>query len=105
MEKIYSIDEIREIVKPIAEKYGINKIWLFGSYARGEATANSDIDLLVKYEHSLGLRFVGFVCDLEDELGVHVDVLTHDGLYFSPEHKTKTSLIENIERDRRVLIG
>ena len=46
MGKIYTIDEIREKVKPIAEKYGIEKVWLFGSYARGEATEESDVDLL-----------------------------------------------------------
>ena len=38
MGKIYTIDEITAAVKPIAEKYGIDKVWLFGSYARGEAT-------------------------------------------------------------------
>lgn len=105
MERIYTIDEIREKVRPIAEKYGIDTVWLFGSYARGEATADSDVDLLVNYKQGLGLKFVGFVCDLEDDLGVHVDVLTNDGLYLSPERSSKTSLIKNIERDRRLLVG
>ncbi len=44
---IYTIDEIKEIIKPIADKYDIEKIYLFGSYARGEATAESDLDFLV----------------------------------------------------------
>lgn len=105
MERVYTIDEIRETVKPVAEKYGIDTVWLFGSYARGEATADSDVDLLVNYRQGLGLKFVGFVCDLEDKLGVHVDVLTKDGLYLSQERGSKTSLIKNIERDRRLLVG
>ena len=49
MGKIYTIEEIREKVKPIAEKYGIEKVWLFGSYARGEATEDRDGDLMISY--------------------------------------------------------
>ena len=47
-DKIYTIDEIRKKVQPIAEKYKLNKVSLFGSYARGEATAESDIDLYIQ---------------------------------------------------------
>lgn len=43
--KIYSLKEIKRIIKPILNKYGINDIYLFGSYARGEAKSNSDIDI------------------------------------------------------------
>lgn len=105
MGKIYTIDEIKEKIKPIAEKYGIETVWLFGSYARGEADENSDVDLLINYKSGLGLKFVGFVADLEDALGVHVDVLTNCGLYQSPPSKTKNSMINNVERDRRLLLG
>lgn len=44
---IYTLDEIRSRVKPVAEKYNLRAVYLFGSYARNEATENSDIDLLV----------------------------------------------------------
>lgn len=105
MKKIYTIDEIRDIVKPVAEKYGIEEIWLFGSYARNEATEDSDVDLLVRYKQGLGLKFVGFVCDLEDALGLHVDVLTIDDLYLPAQSRTIKYLIKNIEKDRRLLVG
>ena len=42
---VYSINEIRRIAGPIAARHGVERIRLFGSYARGEATENSDIDL------------------------------------------------------------
>ena len=45
--KIYSIDEIKKIVEPIAKRYGVQAIYLFGSYARGTATEESDMDFLV----------------------------------------------------------
>ena len=46
-EKILSLDDIQKIVRPLAEKYHISEVYIFGSYARNEATANSDIDFLV----------------------------------------------------------
>ena len=44
---VFSIDDIVKLVKPVAGKYGVNAIYLFGSYARGEADENSDLDFLV----------------------------------------------------------
>ena len=44
---MYTIETIREKVIPIAKKYGVKKISLFGSYARGEADEKSDLDFLV----------------------------------------------------------
>ena len=46
-ETILSFDEIRRVVNPLTEKYKISEVYLFGSYARNEATAESDIDFLV----------------------------------------------------------
>ena len=44
-DKIYTIEELREIITPIAIQHNVEKVYLFGSYARGEATENSDVDL------------------------------------------------------------
>ena len=44
--QVYSIDEIRKIVTPIAKQHGVDKVFLFGSYARGDATPASDVDLV-----------------------------------------------------------
>ena len=45
--EVFTIDRIKEIVKPIALKYHEEEIYLFGSYARNEATTESDLDFLV----------------------------------------------------------
>ena len=45
--KIYSIDEIKKISKEVFDKYKIEKVYLFGSYSRGEATSKSDIDIMI----------------------------------------------------------
>ena len=47
-DRLYTIDEIAEIVAPIADEMGVDALYLFGSYARGEATAESDIDIVVE---------------------------------------------------------
>ena len=74
----YTIEEIKEKAVPIAQKYGVKKLWLFGSYARGEADAESDVDFLI--DEGTGkiqslLPYFSFVLDLEDEFKCHVDVV------------------------------
>lgn len=44
---IYSLDDIKRIVQSVAVRYNVESIYLFGSYARGEATEKSDLDFLV----------------------------------------------------------
>ena len=46
-EMVLSIADIQKIVKPLAQKYNISEVYIFGSYARSEATSGSDIDFLV----------------------------------------------------------
>ena len=81
-EKIYTTDEIKRIVEPIAREYGIGRMSLFGSYARGEARPNSDIDfrLIDKGKIAGYFKLSGFRLKLEDTLGVHVDVVTTGSL-------------------------
>jgi len=80
MERPYTIDEIKMISIPIAKKYGVKKLALFGSYARGEHKTTSDIDFLIEKGKIQGWEFFGFINNLEDDLGVRVDVLTYDSL-------------------------
>ena len=46
-DNVFTIADIKALVKPIAEKYNVDEIYLFGSYARNEADQNSDLDFLV----------------------------------------------------------
>lgn len=99
--RVYKIEEIADIVRPIAESCGAGKIYLFGSYARGEATENSDIDLLIDNGNVHGLRFFGFCGDLERALKTNVDVITVNSLY--EEYKNDeyiAKLRAEIEKDR-----
>jgi len=77
-EKIFTIEKIKNAVTPVADAYGAKKIALFGSYAKGEANENSDIDLhLIETVDAWGyFKLCGFRQDLETRLGVGVDFLT-----------------------------
>jgi len=76
--KALSTEEIRKIVEPVAREYGVRRIALFGSYARGEATPESDLDFhLIDTGAQWGyFTLCGFRQDLEDRLGLNIDVLT-----------------------------
>lgn len=73
---VLTIKQIRERLKPVIEKHGIKEVYLFGSYARGEATNESDVDLYCDdgdvetlYDH------VDIVEELENALGKKVDLI------------------------------
>ena len=71
----YTIDEIREIVAALAARYVADRIYLFGSYARGDANKDSDIDLRIDKGAIRGLQMGGLAADLEDALGIPVDLV------------------------------
>jgi hypothetical protein len=72
----------REEILALAEKYGAYNVRVFGSVARGEPHAESDVDLLVDQDWSRLSSWggMGLIVDLEDLLGCRVDVATVDEL-------------------------
>ncbi len=83
---------VRSAVRKAAEDYGVSKVWLFGSRARGEAQRGSDVDLLVEKGDIRGLELGGFADDLERSLGTPVDIVTTTSL--------PARLEESINEDR-----
>ncbi|MEN6316794.1 MAG: nucleotidyltransferase domain-containing protein [Clostridiaceae bacterium] len=79
--KKYTIEELKAVVEPIARKYGVERVYLFGSYARGEVAENSDIDLRVDKGALKGMfALCGLYTELEEALQTKVDVLTTGSL-------------------------
>jgi len=75
--KIYTLDEIKAIASPIAKSYGVAALYLFGSYARGEATPQSDLDFRVDRGQVVDAIALGALfSDLEDGFQKKLDVLT-----------------------------
>ena len=80
-EKVYTIEEIRALVAPIAQAYGVERIYLFGSYARGEATPESDLDFRIDRGRARSLfKLGGLYNAFTDALHKPVDLLTTDSL-------------------------
>ena len=71
----HTIPEIKSVVSELAQKYGAQRIFLFGSYARGDMEPTSDIDLRIDKGAIRGLELAGLLVDLEDALGVPVDLI------------------------------
>ena len=68
-------------IKEIAGQFGAANLRVFGSFANGSATGNSDLDLLVEFEPGRDLLdLIGLKQALERRLGIHVDVVTEGGL-------------------------
>ena len=75
----YTLEEIRQRTVPIAQRYGIRNLRLFGSYARGEARDDSDVDLRIDKGNLTGLfSYYAMVDELERALGRHVDLVLDD---------------------------
>lgn len=77
---MYTVTDIQRIVAPIAARYGVERMTLFGSYARGENTSESDIDLRVDKGQIRGLQMAFLLTDLEDALKIKVDLLSTSAL-------------------------
>ena len=76
---LYTVEEIREKVTPVARKYGVDSVSVFGSYARGNADDNSDVDLYIDKGNVKSLiQYFSLVNELEEVLKCHVDVVTTD---------------------------
>ncbi len=95
--KMKSLKEIQEILdknkNELREKYGVKRIGVFGSYARGEQKTTSDIDIFIELEKPLGLRFVNLAYYLEELLGIRVELITSNAI------KQKPRLLKSVMED------
>ena len=89
-----SIEEIKSYIIPIVEKYPIEKVILYGSYARGDASDTSDIDLVVESRGKMqNSRIFTLGGDLLMALPVRVDV------YDILEIANPSAMYENIQKE------
>ena len=84
-----TIKSIKEIVSPICKQYNIDRLFLFGSYARNDAKEGSDVGKLT------GFAYGGFYGDIQRALGVPTDILTTEQL--------KHDFLQSIKKDEVLL--
>jgi predicted nucleotidyltransferase len=93
---VNDLEHIKSQIKPILKKYGIKKAGIFGSSVRGESVVN-DLDLLVKIDKKISLLgFIRIQHELEDELGMKVDLVEYDAI--------KPALKDEILRDEEPVL-
>lgn len=92
---LHTIPEIRQIVSDLAQQYGAQRVYLFGSYARGDMTSDSDIDFRIDKGAIRGLAFAGLLGDLEDALDTSVDLISTAGM--------DAEFLKEIQRDEVLL--
>lgn len=77
------LNEIIERILPILKKHKVLRAGIFGSFARGEQTKNSDVDVLVNISDSVGLLgIISLKHDIEDAVHKKVDIVEYD--YIKP---------------------
>ena len=103
---VYTIEQIKEKIAPVAQKYQLPAVYIFGSYARGDATADSDVDILVDRTDAKlqGLfAFGGLFNDFSEAFDKPVDLITTQALKQESTKEMSPDLIENIYKERRVV--
>ena len=71
------IEKLKEKIKPVAKKYNLAYVWIFGSYAKKKQKKDSDVDIIVRTEDVLGgFKIVEVKFALEEALEKQVDIIT-----------------------------
>jgi predicted nucleotidyltransferase len=91
--------EIARRLAPLCRQHGIERLEVFGSTARGDAQAGSDVDLIATFREHPGLQIVAIEETMAETLGVRVDLLTREAV----DGMTNPYRKETIERDRCVI--
>ena len=105
---IYTVEGLKARVSPIAKKYGLRAVYLFGSYARNEASEDSDVDLLIDRTGSKvkGLFDMGgLYLDLQESLGKEIDLVTLQTLEQESTRRRTPVFVNNLYAERVQIYG
>lgn len=103
---IYTTDEIKNIITPIAIKYNLKAVFLFGSYARGTANENSDIDLIIDTtgtEIDTLFKLGAVYEDLSNAFCKTIDMITVSSLEQPVIRESEIAFRENVFKERKNL--
>lgn len=104
---IYTLEELKQRIAPIAEKYDLRAVYLFGSYARNEATEQSDVDILIDRSGSKirGMfEMGGLYEDLCASIRKEVDLVTTQTLEQDSTRRRTPLFVETVQSERIRLV-
>ena len=94
---MHSLKDVRVLLNVqkvhLFQKYPIKSLAIFGSYARNEQSENSDLDLIVEFNDTIGSQFIQLGDELEDYLGFKVDLVSRRGIKEHYYKSIKSDLI------------
>ena len=85
------LQKLRQHKPELQRKYPVGSLGVFGSYARGEATEKSDIDIAVEITGPMGLSFIAMADEIEALFGIKTDVV--------PKRSIKSEYLSSVEKD------
>ncbi|KAA9176449.1 nucleotidyltransferase domain-containing protein [Enterococcus durans] len=101
---LFTVEEIQERVKPVAEKYQIPIVYIFGSYARNEATNESDIDFLVETkgmpESNYWVLYGEFFEELKEAVEHEIDLVEMEALSQPKLTECQKQFLEKMMKER-----
>lgn len=105
---VYTIEQLKDRIAPVALKYNLPAVYLFGSYAKGEATEDSDVDILVdKTGTALRGMFAmgGLYNDLSEAVGKPIDLVTTGALEQESTKERTPWFVENLNNEKVKIYG
>ena len=99
-----AITEIKKLTEPIFKEYGVEKAYVFGSYARGDYNENSDIDIIISSKNIRSLLIIGALLeDLKQVLEKRVSLIEEEYFKENEIDELDQEFYDNLKRERVII--
>ena len=99
-----AITEIKKLTEPIFKEYGVEKAYIFGSYARGDYNENSDIDIIISSKNIRSLLIIGALLeDLKQVLEKRVSLIEEEYFKENEIDELDQEFYDNLKRERVII--
>lgn len=106
LEKQEAITQIKKLTEPIFKEYGVEKAYVFGSYARGDYNENSDIDIIIVAKNIRSLLIIGAILEaLKQVLEKEVDLIEEECFEEENMDELEQEFYDAIKRERVMIYG
>ena len=106
LERKEAINEIKKLTEPIFKEYGVEKAYIFGSYARGDYNENSDIDIIISSKNIRSLLIIGAILEaLKLVLQKEVDLIEEECFEDEEMDEIDQEFYNKIKKERVMIYG
>ncbi len=101
-----AITQIKKLTEPVFKEYGVEKAYVFGSYARGDYNENSDIDIIIVAKNIKSLLIIGAILEvLKQVLQKEVDLIEEECFEEDNIEEWEQEFYDNIKKERVIIYG